>query len=73
MAIHDDEVAAGAVGINTGNMKLLAFGIGASLGGVAGAMFGTFQGFVSPEAFGILRPLLTSLAPAHGKSPRQVG
>jgi branched-chain amino acid transport system permease protein len=51
MAIRDDEVAAEAMGINTRNMKLLAFGIGASFGGVAGAMFASFQGFVSPEAF----------------------
>ena len=53
MAIRDDEVAAEAMGIHTRNMKLLAFGIGASFGGVAGAMFGTFQGFVSPEAFSL--------------------
>ena len=53
MAIRDDEVAAEAMGIDTRNMKLLAFGIGASFGGVAGAMFGTFQGFVSPEAFSL--------------------
>ncbi len=53
MAIRDDEVAAEAMGINTRNLKLLAFGIGASIGGVAGAMFGTFQGFVSPEAFSL--------------------
>jgi branched-chain amino acid transport system permease protein len=51
MAIRDDELVAAAMGINTRNMKLLAFGIGASFGGVAGAMFGAFQGFVSPEAF----------------------
>jgi branched-chain amino acid transport system permease protein len=53
MAIRDDEVAAEAMGINTRNLKLLAFGIGASFGGVAGAMFSTFQGFVSPEAFSL--------------------
>jgi branched-chain amino acid transport system permease protein len=51
MAIRDDEVAARAMGIDARNLKLLAFGIGASFGGVAGAMFSTFQGFVSPEAF----------------------
>ena len=51
MAIRDDEVAAEAMGINTRNLKLLAFAIGASFGGVAGAMFATFQGFISPEAF----------------------
>ena len=53
MAIRDDEVAAQAMGINTRDLKLLAFGIGASFGGVAGAMFGAFQGFVSPEAFSL--------------------
>ena len=51
MAMRDDEMAAAAMGIDIRNMKLLAFAIGASFGGVAGAMFGTFQGFVSPEAF----------------------
>ncbi len=53
MAIRDDETAARAMGINIRNLKLLAFGIGASFGGVAGAMFSAFQGFVSPEAFSL--------------------
>jgi branched-chain amino acid transport system permease protein len=51
MAIRDDEVAAEAMGIHTRNMKLLAFALGAGFGGVAGVLFGAFQGFVSPEAF----------------------
>ncbi len=53
MAIRDDEMAARAMGIDVRNLKLLAFGIGASFGGVAGAMFSAFQGFVSPEAFSL--------------------
>jgi branched-chain amino acid transport system permease protein len=53
MAIRDDEVAATAMGINTRNMKLLAFAMGASFGGVAGALFGAFQGFISPESFSL--------------------
>ena len=52
-AIRDDEMAAQAMGINTRNLKLLAFGTGASFGGVAGALFAAFQGFVSPEAFSL--------------------
>jgi len=52
-AIRDDEVAAAAMGIDTRRMKLLAFGTGASFGGVAGAMFAAFQGFISPEAFSL--------------------
>jgi branched-chain amino acid transport system permease protein len=50
-AIREDEIAAKAMGINTRNVKLLAFAMGASFGGLSGAMFGAFQGFVSPESF----------------------
>ena len=50
-AIRDDELAAKAIGINTRNMKLLAFSLGATFGGVAGGLFAAFQGFVSPESF----------------------
>jgi branched-chain amino acid transport system permease protein len=50
-AIREDEIAAKAMGINTRNVKLLAFAMGASFGGLSGAMFAGFQGFVSPESF----------------------
>lgn len=51
IAIREDEIAARAMGINTRNIKLLAFAMGASFGGISGAMFASFQGFVSPESF----------------------
>ena len=50
-AIREDEMAARAIGINTTRIKLLAFAMGASFGGVAGGMFSAIQGFVSPESF----------------------
>jgi branched-chain amino acid transport system permease protein len=50
-AIREDEIAARAMGINTTRMKLLAFAMGASFGGVAGGMFSAIQGFISPESF----------------------
>jgi branched-chain amino acid transport system permease protein len=53
VAIREDEIAAKAMGINTRNIKLLAFAMGASFGGIAGAMFASFQGFVSPESFSL--------------------
>jgi branched-chain amino acid transport system permease protein len=34
-------------------MKLLAFGMGATFGGVSGVLFAAFQGFVSPESFSL--------------------
>ncbi|MBK9522776.1 MAG: ABC transporter ATP-binding protein [Rhodocyclaceae bacterium] len=51
VAIREDEVAAKASGINTRNIKLLAFAMGASFGGLSGGMFAAIQGFVSPESF----------------------
>jgi branched-chain amino acid transport system permease protein len=53
MAIREDEIAAKAMGIDTRNMKLLAFAMGATFGGVSGAMFAAFQGFISPESFSL--------------------
>ena len=58
MAIREDEIAAKAMGINTRNMKLLAFGMGATFGGVAGALFASFQGFVSPESFSLMESVM---------------
>ncbi len=58
MAIREDEIAAKAMGINTRNLKLLAFGMGATFGGVAGVMFASFQGFVSPESFSLMESVM---------------
>ncbi len=58
VAIREDEIAAKAMGINTRNVKLLAFAMGASFGGVSGAMFASFQGFVSPESFVLMESVV---------------
>ncbi len=58
MAIREDEIAAKAMGINTRNVKLMAFAMGASFGGIAGALFAASQGFVSPESFGLMESLV---------------
>ena len=58
MAIREDEIAAKAMGVNTRNVKLLAFSMGASFGGVSGAMFAAFQGFISPESFILMESIV---------------
>ena len=58
MAIREDEIAAKAMGLNTRNLKLLAFGMGATFGGVSGAMFAGFQGFISPESFSLMESVM---------------
>jgi branched-chain amino acid transport system permease protein len=57
-AIREDEVAARAMGINTTRIKLLAFAMGASFGGVAGGMFSAIQGFISPESFVLVESIM---------------
>ncbi len=57
-AIREDEVAARAMGINTRNMKLLAFAMGASFGGISGGMFSAIQGFISPESFILVESIM---------------
>src|SRR5215470_2870014 len=57
-AIREDELAARAMGIDTTRLKLLAFAMGASFGGVAGGMFSAIQGFVSPESFVLVESIM---------------
>ncbi|MEW5757572.1 MAG: ABC transporter ATP-binding protein [Pseudomonadota bacterium] len=58
VAIREDEVAAAAMGINTRNVKLLAFAMGASFGGLSGGLFAGFQGFISPESFNLMESIM---------------
>jgi branched-chain amino acid transport system permease protein len=58
IAIREDETAARAMGINTRNIKLLAFAMGATFGGISGGLFAAFQGFISPESFTLLDSIM---------------
>ncbi len=58
VAIREDEMAASAAGINTRNIKLLAFAMGATFGGLSGGLFASFQGFVSPESFNLMESIM---------------
>ncbi|MEO7404109.1 MAG: ABC transporter ATP-binding protein [Burkholderiales bacterium] len=57
-AIREDETAARAMGINTTNVKLLAFAMGASFGGIAGGVFAAVQSFISPESFILIESVM---------------
>ena len=52
MAIREDEIAAGAMGINRTSFKLLAFAIGAAFGGMTGAFYVAKLQTATPEMFG---------------------
>jgi branched-chain amino acid transport system permease protein len=53
-ALREDEVAAAACGIAPAPAKTLAFVVGGALGGVGGALYAHWIGFISPEQFGLL-------------------
>ena len=51
VAVREDEVAAVSMGIPTVRVKLLAYSIGASMGGIAGAFLGSFFNTVNADQF----------------------
>jgi branched-chain amino acid transport system permease protein len=51
-AVASDDGAARAVGINVGAYKLVAFGIGTALAGLAGGLYTNFVRFIVPDTFG---------------------
>jgi branched-chain amino acid transport system permease protein len=54
MAVREDEVAASAMGVNTVNIKLLAFAIGAAFSGFGGAFYGAKLSLVTPDNFNFI-------------------
>ncbi len=55
IAIHQDEIAAEIMGVNTNRMKLMAFMISSGLAGLSGGLFAHMLGYINPGSFGILR------------------
>jgi branched-chain amino acid transport system permease protein len=51
MAIREDELAAGAMGVNHVHYKLLAFGLGAAIGGVGGVFYVAKLTTATPDMF----------------------
>jgi branched-chain amino acid transport system permease protein len=50
-ALREDEAASVSLGVNPTAIKLSAFALGAFIAGIAGSLFATRQGFISPESF----------------------
>jgi branched-chain amino acid transport system permease protein len=57
-ATREDEDAAELMGVPTFKFKLLAFATGAFVGGFAGALYATRQGFINPLSFLLLFSIL---------------
>ena len=55
LAVHDDEVAASAVGINTTRYKVAAFVIGSFFAGIAGGLYAHLKTFIAPTVFDFMK------------------
>jgi branched-chain amino acid transport system permease protein len=57
IAVHDDEVAAAAMGINPTKFKIVAFIVGAFFAGVAGGIYGHFKLSIDPKGFDFIKSI----------------
>ena len=58
-ATREDEDAAELMGVHTFRYKLLAFSLGAAIGGLSGALFASGQGgYINPQSFPLLLSML---------------
>ncbi len=55
LAVRDDELAAGSMGINTVRYKVTAFVTGAFFAGLAGGLYAHLRTTISPEGFNFLK------------------
>jgi branched-chain amino acid transport system permease protein len=72
-AVHEDETAAGLVGLNTTLIKVGAFGLGAAIAAVAGALFAHHHVYIEPGNFGFERSIDFVLAVILGGSTVGIG
>jgi branched-chain amino acid transport system permease protein len=67
-AVHDDETAAGLVGLNTTVTKVGAFGFGAAVAAISGGLFAHHHVYIEPSNFGFERSIEFVLAVILGGS-----
>jgi branched-chain amino acid transport system permease protein len=57
LAVHDDEVAAEAMGINTTRYKIIAFVVGAFFAGIAGGIYAHVASSIDPKGFDFVKSI----------------
>ena len=55
LAVHDDEIAASAIGINATRYKVTAFVVGSFFAGVAGGLYAHLKSFIAPAGFDFMK------------------
>jgi branched-chain amino acid transport system permease protein len=72
-ATREDEDAAEVMGVPTFKFKLLAFAMGAFIGGLSGGLYATVNSFVSPASFLLLYSILFVAAVVVGGAGNRWG
>src|SRR4051812_37047929 len=57
LAVHDDEVAAEAMGLNATRYKIIAFVVGAFFAGIAGGIYGHSVRSIDPRGFDFMKSI----------------
>jgi branched-chain amino acid transport system permease protein len=57
LAVHDDEIAAEAMGVNTTKYKVLAFVVSSFFAGIAGGLYAHFKQYINPDGFNFMRSI----------------
>lgn len=73
IAVHDDEIAASAMGINPVRYKVTAFVIGAFFAGIAGGLYAHHKAVISPGGFDFLKSIEIVVMVILGGMGRTVG
>ena len=73
LAVHDDEVAAGAMGVNPVRYKVTAFVIGAFFAGIAGGLYAHHKQFLAPTGFDFMKSIDIVVMVILGGMGRTVG
>ena len=72
-AVRENEVVASTLGLNTTYLKLLSFSTGAAFAALAGALYGHYLYFISPELFGFFQSIWPAFYVAIGGPQTVIG
>lgn len=72
-AIRDSEVAGQSIGLNPIAVRVVAFVLSAAITGLAGGIFASITGFISPESFPFFQSILFLLVVMIGGADRTLG
>ncbi|MEW5420936.1 ATP-binding cassette domain-containing protein [Amorphus sp. 3PC139-8] len=72
-ALRDSEVAAQSIGLNPIRLRCVAFALSAVFAGIAGGVYGTMSGFISPESFPFFESILFLLVVMIGGADTILG